>query len=262
MITSDTVRIVPARTGRPFARSRIASRKTAADLHLGRQVAARAPAARARRVRVVEDVGGDDRPDVRRQAGRLAGPHERLDDLEVGGRRGRLAATQDRADPGVGGGGQRHHDITEARPAIAAGRAHPDERRAAEVEQLLDDDRRRRRAHHRGLDRERDPVERAGVAEQPAVGVDEGRRLQAAIEAGGHPGGPVRVTGEEDDRGVRAGLGVEMDLGGHGCLRWHGRVGRGGMGQRSIATAETPDGAPDRVSAPPAAGPPRSCSGP
>ena len=42
--TSDTVRIEPARTGRPFARSRIASRNSVADLHLDREVAAAAPA--------------------------------------------------------------------------------------------------------------------------------------------------------------------------------------------------------------------------
>ena len=39
----------------------------------------------------------------------------------------------------------------------------------AEHQQLLDDDRRRRRAHHRRLDGHRDAVDRAGVAEQPAV---------------------------------------------------------------------------------------------
>ena len=49
-MTSDTVRIEPARTGRPFARSRIASRKSAARLHLGREVAPASPAGHAVRV--------------------------------------------------------------------------------------------------------------------------------------------------------------------------------------------------------------------
>jgi len=46
--------------------------------------------------------------------------------------------------------------------------------------------------------------------------VDEAGRLEAAVEAGGDPRGPVGVAREQHDRRVVTGLGMQVDL-------WHAR---------------------------------------
>ena len=73
-------------------------------------------------------------------------------------------------------------------------------------------------------------VDRAGVAEQPAVLRDEPRGVEAAVEAGGDPGRAVGVAGEQADGRVVAGLAGEVDRHRAGL---HGpRARAGGAGER------------------------------
>ena len=116
--------------------------------------------------------------------------------------------------------------------AEPAGRPDPDERRDAEHQELLHDDRRRGRAHHRRLDRDRDAVDRAGVAEQPAV------LARRAATASRPPSkrAAIRVArfgspGSRHDGRVVAGLAGEVDrLGQDSMGRGRARAGRGSAG--------------------------------
>src|SRR3989304_31226 len=94
--------------------------------------------------------------------------------------------------------------------------ADPDQLLRTQPEQLLGYDGERRRAHSRCLDAHRSSVEGAGVAEHSPMRTHLAGVLQAAIESLGDLRGAVRVAGEEDDGGIVADLGAEVDL-------WHDR---------------------------------------
>ena len=224
----------PARTGRPFARSRIAMQEQRPPPPSPPRGSRAAPAHGAARRRVVEVVAGDDRADVVRQA-RWPSPPRRA----PARRRSRPSGRSPRRRRGRS---RRPCSAAAARaitaspiavPGEAAGRADADERRHAEHQQLLDDDRGRRRAHHRRLDGHRDAVDRARVAEQPAVLGHEPARLEPAVEAGrdlaspgsGRPGGGRPARSRRARRAGGSGASGSSSGGG-----WAMRVDQGAVG--------------------------------
>ena len=100
-------------------------------------------------------------------------------------------------------GGQRDDQVAErvVRLQAAAG-ADADQLLAAELHELLEDDRRARAAHAGALHGDRLALERAGVAEQPALGVP----LHDVVEVGlGDVLRAQRVAGEQHGLGVLPG---------------------------------------------------------
>ena len=113
----------------------------------------------------------------------------------------------------VGGdGGQRDDEVAERVVRLqSAARADAHELLRAELDELLEHDRRAGAAHAGALDGDGFPLPRAGVAEQPALGV----HLLHVVEIGVCDVlGAQWVAGEENCVGVVAGLGTKMN--------WHG----------------------------------------
>jgi hypothetical protein len=103
----------------------------------------------------------------------------------------------------------RDDDVAELLAELqSAARTDPDERLHAELDELLEHDRRARAAHAGALHRDARALVRAGVAEEPALGVHLRRvrevRLGDVLRA-------ERVAGQEARLGVIAGLGPQMD---------------------------------------------------
>ena len=160
-------------------------------------------------VRVVEDVARDDRADAHLLAELLRVVHGAVDQLPVGGRRVRLAADQVRRGRVGRHGGDRDDQVADREVGLepAAG-ADAEDALDAELDQLLDHDPGRRAAHARGLHRDRLAVERARVAEHPALGVHLADVLHERL---GDVLGAQRVARQQARVGVVAGLGSQVD---------------------------------------------------
>ena len=90
--------------------------------------------------------------------------------------------------------------------------ADPDQLLRTKPQELLGDDGERRCSHAGGLHAHRTPAVAARPTVQPAVLVDHARVLDAAVEALRDASSPDRIAGQEHQRRVVAGLGVQVDL--------------------------------------------------
>src|SRR5829696_3383219 len=140
--------------------------------HLDGEDASVGPALGPLLVRVVEDVARDDRPDAHGLAELLRRVNGAVDELPVGRRRVRLAGEIVDRRRILRNGGNGDDQVAELQVGLeAAAGADPQDPLHAEHVELFDHDRGRGAAHPGGLHGDRLAVERAGVAEHPALPV-------------------------------------------------------------------------------------------
>src|SRR5579862_216829 len=192
-----------------FDAAQRADREQRGGLHLDGEHAARRPALVLPLVRVVEEVTGDDRPDVHLLVELLGRVHRAVH--ERPGRGGAMRLVVDEVHRGRVGGDGRERDDQVAEGVMrlqAPARADAEELLAAELDQLLEDDRRTGATHPRALHGDRLPLERPGVAEQPALGVALDDAFQVRL---GDVLGPQWVARQQDGLRVVTGLGANVD---------------------------------------------------
>ena len=148
-------------------------------------------------------------------------PLELVDDLETGGGRVRLVVDVLQCSRVGGGCGERDDQLAHDVGHEPAARSCAKDLLHSELGELLDHDRRGRTPHPARLDGYGLPLERPGVAEEPAVGV----HFDGVVE---EPLGDVlraqRVARQQGRLGVVARLGSEVDRHGR-SLRVRGRPG-------------------------------------